>query len=82
MGENTPLKDCVIFFFSETKVKCVQKSCHSFSDNDIHFKPSMKNVQSGHVIRFFTKITFVPRGRFTPPMWQNAPMGGVKCPPV
>ncbi len=30
----TPLKDCV-FVFSETTVKCVQKSYHSFSDNDM-----------------------------------------------
>ncbi len=30
-GENTPLKDCVIVF-CETKVKCVQKSFHNFSD--------------------------------------------------
>ncbi len=36
---NYPFKDCV-FFFSETKVKCVQKSYHSFSDNYINYKPS------------------------------------------
>ncbi len=58
MGENTPLKDCV-HFFCKTKVKCVQKS-YSFSDTDINYKPSMKNVQSFHVIRFLTKIKFVP----------------------
>ncbi len=55
--ENAPLKDCVIFFFSETKVKCVQKSYHSFGDNG----------WESHVIRFFNN-KFVPRGRFTPPM--------------
>ncbi len=65
MGENTPLKDC------ETKVKCVQKSYHSFSDTDINYKQSIKNVQSFHVIRFLTKNKFVPRGHFTPPMGQK-----------
>ncbi len=71
-------------FFCETKVKCVEKSYLSFSDNDINYKPSMKNVQRYHVIRFLTKMSFVPRGagRFTPPMGHNAPTGGVKRPPV
>ncbi len=68
----TPLR-IVSFFFSETKVKCVQKSYHSFSDNGMNYKPSMKNVQSFRVIRFLTKIQFVPRGGVH---------GWVKCPPV
>ncbi len=54
-------------------IHCVQKSYHSFSDNDINYKPSMKNIQSFRVIRFLTKIKFVPRGHFTPPMGQNTP---------
>ncbi len=37
-----PLKDCL--FFSGTKVKCIQKSYHSFSNNDRNYKPSMKNL--------------------------------------
>ncbi len=41
-GETLPLQDCVIFFW-KTKVKCVQKSFHRFSDTDINYKPSMKN---------------------------------------
>ncbi len=81
MGGKTPPLRIVQVFFCETKVKCVQKSYLCFSDSDINYKPSMKNVQSFHVIRFLTKIKFVPRGRFTPPMGQNAPMGKVKCPP-
>ncbi len=28
---------------------------HSFSDNDINHKQSMKNIQSFHVIRFLAK---------------------------
>ncbi len=51
----SPLKDCV-FFFCKTNVKCVQNSYHSFSDTDINYKPSMKNVQSFQVIRFLTKM--------------------------
>ncbi len=50
----------VSFLFSVTKVKCVQKSYHRFSDNNINYKPSMKNVLSFHVNRFLTKNTFVP----------------------
>ncbi len=34
----------VMYFFRETNVKCVRKSCHSFSDSGINYKPSMKNV--------------------------------------
>ncbi len=37
------------------------------NDHNINYKPSMKNVQSFHVIRFLTKITFVPRGRYKSP---------------
>ncbi len=79
MGENAPLKDCV-FFFSETKVKCVQKSYHCFIDNDINYKPSMKNVQSFHVIRFFTKKFY--KGAFYKTYGAKRPHGWSKCPPV
>ncbi len=34
------------------------------SDNDINYKQSMKNVQSCHVIKFLTKIRFVPCWHF------------------
>ncbi len=53
------------------------------TDNDKNYKQSIKNVQSFHVIRFLTKITFVTRGVFYPTycMEQNTPMGGVQCPP-
>ncbi len=60
--------------FSEKKVKCAQKSYHSFSDNDINYKPSMKNVQSFHVIRFFVKKIIFAKGAFYPTY-------GVKRPP-
>ncbi len=63
--------------FCETKVKCVQKSYY-FSDNDINYKPSMKNVQSFQVITFFTKIKFVPRGH--PTYRAKRPMSGVMPP--
>ncbi len=60
MGENTPppLKDCKKKICAR-KLKCVQKSYHSFSDNDVNYKQSMKNVQSLNFIRFLTKIEFV-----------------------
>ncbi len=54
------VKNCVIFFSVKPKDKCVQNSYYTFSDNDINFKPSMKNVQSFHVIRFLTKMCFAP----------------------
>ncbi len=50
-----------VIFFCETKVKCVQKSYHSFCGNDINYKPSMKNGQSFLVVRFVTKIKYLPR---------------------
>ncbi len=60
-----PVQKCQHFIYvCKTNVKCVQNSYQSFSDNDIDYKPSMKNVQSFHVIRFFIKMTFVPRWRF------------------
>lgn len=44
VGENAPLKDYAIylFFLCEAKVKCVQNNYHSFSDNDINYKPNKK----------------------------------------
>ncbi len=39
---------------------------HRNPEYDINYKPSMKNIQSFHVIRFFTKIKFVPKGHFSP----------------
>ncbi len=59
----------IVFFFSKTKVKSVQKSYHSFSENDINYKPSMKNFQRFHVIRFLQKQN----------NWSNYPLppGGV-----
>ncbi len=60
-GTTAPLR-IVSFIFSETVVKRVQKCYHSFRNNDINYKPSMKNVQSFHAIRFLTTIKFVPGG--------------------
>ncbi len=68
MGENAPLKDCVIFFSVKQKLNVLRK----VSDNYINYKPSMKNVQTFHVIRFLTKNLFVPRGRFTH-LWGKTP---------
>ncbi len=65
-----PLKD---HLFSVKQKLNVFRKVISFSDNGINYKPSMKNVQSFHVIRFLTKIKFVPRGHVTPPMGQNTP---------
>ncbi len=38
----------------------------------------MKNVQSFHAIRFLTKITFVPMGRFTTPPPKSTGSFGLK----
>ncbi len=76
MGENAPLKDCVIFFCA-TKVKCVQKSYHSFSDNDVNYKQSMKNVQSFHVIRYLTKLNLY-QGDVLPHLWGKMPLSLTK----
>ncbi len=73
MGESASLKDCAKNF-CETKVKCVQKSYHCFSDNDINYKPSMKNVQSFHVIRLLTNL----KSTFFFGVGGTPPMGGVK----
>ncbi len=45
VGKTPPLR-IVSFFFSDTKVKCVQKSYHSFSDNDINYKPMLVRFTS------------------------------------
>ncbi len=37
-----------------------------FCDTDINYKQSMKNVQSFYVIRFLTKMKFVPKKRYIP----------------
>ncbi len=66
------LNDCV-FLFCETKVKCVQKSCHSFSENDINYKPSMKNVQSFQVIRFLFKKKYFYQEGFAAQVGQTVP---------
>ncbi len=50
-------------------------SYHSFSDNDINYKPSIKYVQSLHVIRFLTKKRMCTK-------WPFCSTGGVKCLPV
>ncbi len=76
MGKHHPF-----FFFSETKVKCVQKSYHSFSDNDINYKPSMKNVQSFHVIRFKNNNNNCAKGAFYPTCGAKRPHGWGKMPP-
>ncbi len=52
------------FFSSETKVRCVQKSYHSFSDNGINYKPSMTNVQI--CVRFLIQM-------FTCLLWGKMP---------
>ncbi len=44
-GKTTPLRTETFFPPVKQKVKCVPKSYHSFSDTDINFKQSMKNIQ-------------------------------------
>ncbi len=49
---------------------------HGLSDTDINYKPSRKNVQIFHVVRFLTKIVFVPRGYGA--MWRKIPPSQTK----
>ncbi len=59
-----PVQKCQHFIYvCKTNVKCVQNSYQSFSDNDIDYKPSMKNVQFScysifHKNDICTKVAF------------------------